>query len=113
VGLKNNTIASCHWKYTGNNTADAHRSDEDGLRADAVHVDARSALEIVKVDVAKLGDHVHHVVLPVSTCANSGRREQIGKGREYTLGLICMATGKSEAASAGKKMSTVTVRNKD
>ena len=37
--------------------------DKDGLSADAVHVDARACLEVVQVDVAKLGDQVDHVVL--------------------------------------------------
>ena len=37
--------------------------DKDGLSADAVHVDARACLEVVQVDVAKLGNQVDHVVL--------------------------------------------------
>jgi hypothetical protein len=40
-----------------------HRRDEDGVRADAVHVDAGTRLHVVEVDVAKLGDHVDHIVL--------------------------------------------------
>ena len=37
--------------------------DKDGVSTDAVHVDARACLEVVQVDVAKLGDQVDHVVL--------------------------------------------------
>ena len=37
--------------------------DEDGVTADAVHVDACSSLNIVQVDVAILGDQVNDVIL--------------------------------------------------
>ena len=36
---------------------------EDGLPADAVHVDAGTGLQVVQVDVAVLGDEEHHVLL--------------------------------------------------
>ena len=38
-------------------------SDKDGLPTDAVHVDARAGLQVVQVDVAKLGDQVDRIVL--------------------------------------------------
>ncbi len=37
--------------------------DKDGLSTNTVHVDARGSLDIVEMDVAKLGDHVDHIVL--------------------------------------------------
>lgn len=37
--------------------------DEDGLPADAVHVDAGARLQVVQMDVAVLGDEEHHVLL--------------------------------------------------
>ena len=37
--------------------------DENGLSADPVHVDAGPCLQVVEVDVAKLGDEVDHIVL--------------------------------------------------
>lgn len=37
--------------------------DEDGVARDAVGVDARGSLHVVKVDVAVLGDQVDYVVL--------------------------------------------------
>ena len=36
--------------------------DEDGLGADAVHVDAHPGLEVVEVDVAVLGNQVCYSV---------------------------------------------------
>lgn len=38
-------------------------SDKDGFTADAVHVDAGTSLNVVEVDVAKLGDQVDDVKL--------------------------------------------------
>ena len=35
---------------------------KDGLPADPVHVDAGACLQVVQVDVAKLGDEVDHMV---------------------------------------------------
>lgn len=40
-----------------------HSGNEDGLPADTVHVDASARLQVVQVDVAKLGDEVDYVVL--------------------------------------------------
>jgi len=39
------------------------RRDEDGLAADAVHVDAGARLQVVQVDVAILGDEENHILL--------------------------------------------------
>ena len=36
--------------------------DEDGLAADAVHVDAGARLQVVQVDVAIFGDEENHVL---------------------------------------------------
>jgi len=44
-------------------TSGERRGDKDRVGRDAVHVDARSRLDVVKVDVAELGDHVNHAVL--------------------------------------------------
>lgn len=38
-------------------------SDKDGLSTDAVHVDAGSCLQVIKVDVAIFGNEENHVVL--------------------------------------------------
>ena len=38
-------------------------SHKDGLSTDAVHVDTGASLNVVEVDVAKLGDQVDDVVL--------------------------------------------------
>jgi len=38
-------------------------SDKDGVSTDAVHVDARRRLNVVQVNVAVLGYHIHNVVL--------------------------------------------------
>lgn len=40
-----------------------HSSHKDSLPTDTVHVDASARLQVVKVDVAKLGDKVDYVVL--------------------------------------------------
>ena len=37
--------------------------DKDGLTADTVHVDASASLDVVEMDVAKLGDQVDDIVL--------------------------------------------------
>lgn len=37
--------------------------DEDGVTADAVHVDAGSSLDIIHVDIAILGDEESHAML--------------------------------------------------
>ena len=37
--------------------------DKDGLSTDAVHVDTSGSLDVVKMDVPELGDHVDHIVL--------------------------------------------------
>ena len=37
--------------------------DENGLSTDPVHIDASSSLEVIEVNVAKLGDEVDHVIL--------------------------------------------------
>lgn len=49
-------------------------SDKDGLSADAVHVDAGARLNVVEVDVAKLGDQVDYVIL-------GAHLEGLGEGR--------------------------------
>ena len=38
-------------------------SDKDGLAADAVHVDTGASLNVIEVDVAKLGDQVDDIEL--------------------------------------------------
>ena len=38
-------------------------SDKDGFTANAVHVDAGAGLNVVQVDVAKLGDQVDDIIL--------------------------------------------------
>jgi hypothetical protein len=58
--LVNKDASPITHKHTNTQT---HRCDEDGVRADAVHVDAGTRLHVVEVDVAKLGDHVDHIVL--------------------------------------------------
>lgn len=40
-----------------------HSGHKDSLPADPVHVDASARLQVVEVDVAKLGDKVDYVVL--------------------------------------------------
>lgn len=37
--------------------------DKDGLSTDAVHVDTGASLNVVQVDVAKLGDQVDDIIL--------------------------------------------------
>ena len=37
--------------------------DKDGLSTDAVHVDTGGSLDVVEMDVPKLGDHVDHIIL--------------------------------------------------
>ena len=38
-------------------------SDKDGLSTDPVHVDTGACLQVIQMDVAKLGDEVDHIVL--------------------------------------------------
>lgn len=38
-------------------------SHKDGLPADAVHVDTGTSLNVIEMDVAKLGDQVDDVIL--------------------------------------------------
>lgn len=52
------------------------RGDEDGLAADAVHVDAGSRLQVVQVDVAVLGDEEHHVLLGADLWRDHQREER-------------------------------------
>lgn len=40
-----------------------HSSDKDGLPTDAVHVDTSAGLKVIQVNVAKLGDQVHNIML--------------------------------------------------
>ena len=40
-----------------------HSSHKDGLPTDTVHVDAGASFQVVQMDIAKLGDQVHNVVL--------------------------------------------------
>lgn len=40
-----------------------HSSHKDGLPTDAVHVDTCGGLNVVQMDVAKLGDHVDDIIL--------------------------------------------------
>ena len=37
--------------------------DKDGLSTDAIHVDTGASLDVVQVDVAKLGDQVDDIIL--------------------------------------------------
>lgn len=39
-----------------------HRSYKDGLPTDAVHVDTSPRLQIVQMNIAKLGDQVDHIM---------------------------------------------------
>ena len=63
------------------------RRDEDGLAADAVHVDAGARLQVVQVDVAVFGDEEHHVLLggDLEGGVGVGGREQ--RNRRMTLSL--------------------------
>lgn len=88
-------------------------SDKDGLSADAVHVDAGSRLNVVEVDVAKLGDQVDYVILgahleglregrgdqKMEGERGGGRGEEIKGGRQFETGgnshsyVVMVATG--------------------
>ena len=48
--------------------------DKDGVTTDPVHVDACARLQVKYVDVAKLHDHIDHVIL-------EGYLQGIGTGR--------------------------------
>ena len=39
-----------------------HRGDKNGVAADSVHVDASARLQVVEMDVAKLGDEVDDTI---------------------------------------------------
>ena len=49
--------------------------DEDGVAADAVHVDAHARLQVVQVDVAILGDEVNHIVLRAHLKSNNKKHQ--------------------------------------
>ncbi len=40
-----------------------HGGHKDGLPTDTVHIDTRGSLNVVQMDVAKLGDHIDDIVL--------------------------------------------------
>ena len=40
-----------------------HGSHKDGFPTDSVHVDARARLQVVQVEVVKLGDEVDDIIL--------------------------------------------------
>ena len=51
-----------------------HSRHKDGLSTDPVHVDASASLQVIEMDVAKLGDQVDHIVL------STDLRERVERG---------------------------------
>ena len=58
-------------------------SDKYGVAANPVHVDACASLNVVQMNVAVLGDQVHHVVLGPHLCCKND-------SRYFTEGFVCV-----------------------
>ena len=69
--------------------------DKDGLFADAFHVNAGASLNVVQVDVAKLGDQIDCIILRADLKEYESILLQSCTHTDTDKMPTCMATGKS------------------